>query len=148
MSVAQNNLALLIVLRHMVTLLMDYPTLGLEKHVCKLIPAGMTCIVSRQMSLPPNVDNYRALQGFAAYLVAQFCKHFSTTTNHTQSHIPKSWADRKTPWTIHYSSITGLAELGHHVMKILILPHLQQQREQIYSVVDGPLPSQCGPNWS
>uniref|UniRef100_G1Q221 Transcription initiation factor TFIID subunit 6 n=1 Tax=Myotis lucifugus TaxID=59463 RepID=G1Q221_MYOLU len=142
-NVVQNNLALLIYLMHMVKALMDNPTLYLEKYVHELIPAVMTCIVSRQLCLRPDVDNHWALWDFAARLVAQICKHFSTTTNNIQSRITKtftkSWVDEKTPWTIRYGSIAGLAELGHDVIKTLILPRLQQEGERIRSVLDGPV---------
>ncbi|EAW76590.1 TAF6 RNA polymerase II, TATA box binding protein (TBP)-associated factor, 80kDa, isoform CRA_c [Homo sapiens] len=118
-NVVQNNLALLIYLMRMVKALMDNPTLYLEKYVHELIPAVMTCIVSRQLCLRPDVDNHWALRDFAARLVAQICKHFSTTTNNIQSRITKtftkSWVDEKTPWTTRYGSIAGLAELGHDV---------------------------------
>lgn len=130
-NVVQNNLALLIYLMRMVKALMDNPTLYLEKYVHELIPAVMTCIVSRQLCLRPDVDNHWALRDFAARLVAQICKHFSTTTNNIQSRITKtftkSWVDEKTPWTTRYGSIAGLAELGHDVIKTLILPRLQQE---------------------
>ncbi|XP_023610144.1 transcription initiation factor TFIID subunit 6, partial [Myotis lucifugus] len=142
-NVVQNNLALLIYLMRMVKALMDNPTLYLEKYVHELIPAVMTCIVSRQLCLRPDVDNHWALRDFAARLVAQICKHFSTTTNNIQSRITKtftkSWVDEKTPWTTRYGSIAGLAELGHDVIKTLILPRLQQEGERIRSVLDGPV---------
>lgn len=57
----------------------------------ELIPAVMTCIVSRQLCLRPDVDNHWALRDFAARLVAQICKHFSTTTNNIQSRITKTF---------------------------------------------------------
>uniref|UniRef100_A0A8C4MV56 Transcription initiation factor TFIID subunit 6 n=1 Tax=Equus asinus TaxID=9793 RepID=A0A8C4MV56_EQUAS len=142
-NVVQNNLALLIYLMRMVKALMDNPTLYLEKYVHELIPAVMTCIVSRQLCLRPDVDNHWALRDFAARLVAQICKHFSTTTNNIQSRITKtftkSWVDEKTPWTTRYGSIAGLAELGHDVIKTLILPRLQQEGERIRGVLDGPV---------
>ncbi|XP_049644550.1 transcription initiation factor TFIID subunit 6 isoform X1 [Suncus etruscus] len=142
-NVVQNNLALLIYLMRMVKALMDNPTLYLEKYVHELIPAVMTCIVSRQLCLRPDVDNHWALRDFAARLVAQICKHFSTTTNNIQSRITKtftkSWVDEKTPWTTRYGSIAGLAELGHDVIKSLILPRLQQEGERIRAVLDGPV---------
>ncbi|KAK1344974.1 hypothetical protein QTO34_013678, partial [Cnephaeus nilssonii] len=50
-----------------------------------------------------------------------------------------SWVDEKTPWTTRYGSIAGLAELGHDVIKTLILPRLQQEGERIRSVLDGPV---------
>ncbi|XP_047635601.1 transcription initiation factor TFIID subunit 6 isoform X2 [Phacochoerus africanus] len=117
-NVVQNNLALLIYLMRMVKALMDNPTLYLEKYVHELIPAVMTCIVSRQLCLRPDVDNHWALRDFAARLVAQICKHFSTTTNNIQSRITKTFTK---------------------VIKTLILPRLQQEGERIRGVLDGPV---------
>lgn len=144
-NVVQNNLALLIYLMRMVKALMDNPTLYLEKYLHELIPAVMTCIVSRQLCLRPDVDNHWALRDFAARLVAQVCKNFSTTTNNIQSRITKtftkSWVDEKTPWTTRYGSIAGLAELGHDVIKTLILPRLQVEGERVRSILEGPVVS-------
>ncbi|XP_072704684.1 transcription initiation factor TFIID subunit 6 [Ciconia boyciana] len=144
-NVVQNNLALLIYLMRMVKALMDNPTLYLEKYLHELIPAVMTCIVSRQLCLRPDVDNHWALRDFAARLVAQVCKNFSTTTNNIQSRITKtftrSWVDEKTPWTTRYGSIAGLAELGHDVIKTLILPRLQVEGERVRNILEGPVVS-------
>nr|XP_033779801.1 transcription initiation factor TFIID subunit 6 [Geotrypetes seraphini] len=144
-NVVQNNLALLIYLMRMVKALMDNPTLYLEKYLHELIPAVMTCIVSRQLCLRPDVDNHWALRDFAARLIAQICKNFSTTTNNIQSRITKTfskcWVDDKTPWTTRYGSIAGLAELGPDVIKTLIVPRLQAEGERIRSVLDGPIVS-------
>uniref|UniRef100_A0A8C7VQU1 Transcription initiation factor TFIID subunit 6 n=1 Tax=Oncorhynchus mykiss TaxID=8022 RepID=A0A8C7VQU1_ONCMY len=118
-NVVQNNLALLIYLMRMVKALMDNPTLYLEKYLHELIPAVVTCIVSKQLCLRPDVDNHWALRDFAARLMAQSCKTFSTTTNNIQSRITKtftkSWLDEKTQWTTRYGCIAGLSELGPDV---------------------------------
>ncbi|PKK16932.1 TAF6 RNA polymerase II, TATA box binding protein (TBP)-associated factor, 80kDa [Columba livia] len=144
-NVVQNNLALLIYLMRMVKALMDNPTLYLEKYLHELIPAVMTCIVSRQLCLRPDVDNHWALRDFAARLVAQLCKNFSTTTNNVQPRVAKtftkSWVDDKTPWTTRYGSIAGLAELGPDVIKTLILPRLQAEGERIRNILEGPVVS-------
>nr|BAA18922.1 TFIID subunit [Xenopus laevis] len=142
-NVVQNNLALLIYLMRMVKALMDNPTLYLEKYLHELIPAVMTCIVSRQLCLRPDVDNHWALRDFAARLIAQICKNFSTTTNNIQSRITKTftktWVDDRTPWTTRYGSIAGLAELGADVVKTLIVPRLTVEGERLRSVLDGPV---------
>ncbi|KAM8974148.1 transcription initiation factor TFIID subunit 6 [Pelodytes ibericus] len=142
-NVVQNNLALLIYLMRMVKALMDNPTLYLEKYLHELIPAVMTCIVSRQLCLRPDVDNHWALRDFAARLIAQICKNFSTTTNNIQSRITKtftkSWVDDRTPWTTRYGSIAGLAELGADVIKTLIVPRLAVEGERLRAVLEGPV---------
>ncbi|XP_077448609.1 transcription initiation factor TFIID subunit 6 isoform X1 [Stigmatopora argus] len=142
-NVVQNNLALLIYLMRMVKALMDNPTLYLEKYLHELIPAVVTCIVSKQLCLRPDVDNHWALRDFAARLMAQSCKTFSTTTNNIQSRITKtftkSWLDEKTQWTTRYGCIAGLSELGPDVIKTLILPRLAVEGARIKGVVEGPV---------
>lgn len=144
-NVVQNNLALLIYLMRMVKALMDNPTLYLEKYLHELIPAVVTCIVSKQLCLRPDVDNHWALRDFAARLMAQSCKTFSTTTNNIQSRITKtftkSWLDEKTQWTTRYGCIAGLAELGPDVIKTLILPRLSVEGARIKAVMEGPVVS-------
>ncbi|KAG7267601.1 hypothetical protein CRUP_011432 [Coryphaenoides rupestris] len=144
-NVVQNNLALLIYLMRMVKALMDNPTLYLEKYLHELIPAVVTCIVSKQLCLRPDVDNHWALRDFAARLMAQSCKTFSTTTNNIQSRITKtftkSWLDEKTQWTTRYGCIAGLSELGADVIKTLILPRLTVEGARIRAVMDGPVVS-------
>ncbi|XP_046876041.1 transcription initiation factor TFIID subunit 6 [Hypomesus transpacificus] len=142
-NVVQNNLALLIYLMRMVKALMDNPTLYLEKYLHELIPAVVTCIVSKQLCLRPDVDNHWALRDFAARLMAQSCKTFSTTTNNIQSRITKtftkSWLDEKTQWTTRYGCIAGLSELGPDVIKTLILPRLSVEGVRIKAVSEGPV---------
>ncbi|KAK7925543.1 hypothetical protein WMY93_007853 [Mugilogobius chulae] len=142
-NVVQNNLALLIYLMRMVKALMDNPTLYLEKYLHELIPAVVTCIVSKQLCLRPDVDNHWALRDFAARLMAQSCKTFSTTTNNIQSRITKTFTksllDDKTQWTTRYGCIAGLAELGSDVIKTLILPRLAVEGARIKAVMEGPV---------
>uniref|UniRef100_A0AAQ6IJU7 Transcription initiation factor TFIID subunit 6 n=1 Tax=Anabas testudineus TaxID=64144 RepID=A0AAQ6IJU7_ANATE len=144
-NVVQNNLALLIYLMRMVKALMDNPTLYLEKYLHELIPAVVTCIVSKQLCLRPDVDNHWALRDFAARLMAQICKTFSTTTNNIQSRITKTFTksllDDKTQWTTRYGCIAGLAELGPDVIKTLILPRLSVEGARIKAVMEGPVVS-------
>ncbi|XP_061091330.1 transcription initiation factor TFIID subunit 6 isoform X2 [Conger conger] len=144
-NVVQNNLALLIYLMRMVKALMDNPTLYLEKYLHELIPAVVTCIVSKQLCLRPDVDNHWALRDFAARLMAQSCKTFSTTNNNIQSRITKtftmSWLDDRTNWTTRYGCIAGLAELGADVIKTLILPRLTIEGARIKAVSEGPVVS-------
>ncbi|XP_023688204.1 transcription initiation factor TFIID subunit 6 [Paramormyrops kingsleyae] len=144
-NVVQNNLALLIYLMRMVKALMDNPTLYLEKYLHELIPAVVTCIVSKQLCLRPDMDNHWALRDFAARLMAQSCKTFSTTNNNIQSRITKTFTksllDEKTQWTTRYGCIAGLAELGPDVIKTLIIPRLSVEGSRIKAVSEGPVVS-------
>jgi len=142
-NVVQNNLALLIYLMRMVKALMDNPTLNLEKYLHEMIPAVMTCIVSKQLCTRPDVDNHWALRDYAARLMAQICKSFSTSTNLIQSRITgtfcKCMHDEKSSLSARYGSVAGLAELGPDVIQSLALPRLHVEGERIKNVLENPL---------
>ena len=118
-NVAQHNLALLIYLLRMIKALMENNTLYLEKYLHDLIPSVVTCIVSKQLCPRPDFDNHWALRDFAARLLAQMCKYFSSPTNNIQSRITKtlckSFFNERAPLVTHYGAVAGLAELGLEV---------------------------------
>ncbi|XP_030838091.1 transcription initiation factor TFIID subunit 6 [Strongylocentrotus purpuratus] len=134
-NVVQNNLAILIYLMRMVKALMDNVTLYLEKYLHELIPAVMTCVVSRQLSLRPDADNHWALRDFAARLMASMCRKFSTTTNNMQARISKTFDESlskdKAPLATIYGALVGLAELGPEVMKTLVIPKVRMLGERL-----------------
>ncbi|XP_074633099.1 transcription initiation factor TFIID subunit 6-like [Acropora palmata] len=128
-NVAQNNLVLLIYLMRLVKSLLDNPTLYLERYLHELIPAVMTCIVSKQLSPKPDTDNHWALRDFGSRLIAQICRSFNSTTNNVQTRVTKTYCkalhQEKASLSTHYGAITGLSELGQEVVKVLILPRLK-----------------------
>jgi transcription initiation factor TFIID subunit 6 len=142
-NVMQNNLALLIYLMRMMKSLMENPTLYLEKYLHELIPALMTCIISRQLCLRPDVDNHWALRDFAARQLAQLCKMFSTSTNTIQARITKMLSTvlqtDTAPLATHYGAIVGIGELGHEVVKVFLLPVVKSEAERLQTVLEGPL---------
>ncbi|XP_034480885.1 transcription initiation factor TFIID subunit 6 isoform X2 [Drosophila innubila] len=134
-NVVQNNLALLIYLMRMVRALLDNPSLFLEKYLHELIPSVMTCIVSKQLCMRPELDNHWALRDFASRLMAQICKTFNTLTNNLQTRVTrifsKALQNDKTHLSSLYGSIAGLAELGGEVIKVFIIPRLKFISERI-----------------
>ncbi|KRK02370.1 transcription initiation factor TFIID subunit 6 isoform X1 [Drosophila yakuba] len=134
-NVVQNNLALLIYLMRMVRALLDNPSLFLEKYLHELIPSVMTCIVSKQLCMRPELDNHWALRDFASRLMAQICKNFNTLTNNLQTRVTrifsKALQNDKTHLSSLYGSIAGLSELGGEVIKVFIIPRLKFISERI-----------------
>ncbi|KAB7507897.1 Transcription initiation factor TFIID subunit 6 [Armadillidium nasatum] len=134
-NVVQKNLALLIYLMRMAKALLDNQTLYLEKYLHEIVPSVMSCIVSRQLCLKPDMDNHWALRDFAARLISQICKNYNTTTNCLQTRITRVFsrclnAD-KTHLSSMYGAIAGLSELGPEVSKALVLPKLRSLSEKI-----------------
>lgn len=142
-NVVQNNLALLIYLMRMVKSLMDNQTLYLEKYLHELVPAVCTCIVSKQLCMRPDVDNHWALRDFAARLMAQICKNFSTNTNNIQARITKMCSQAlqadKAALATQYGAIAGLGELGSEVIKSFLLSQVKSIGDRIKMTVDGPI---------
>ncbi|XP_014669571.1 PREDICTED: transcription initiation factor TFIID subunit 6-like [Priapulus caudatus] len=142
-NVVQNNLALLIYLMRMVKSLMDNTTLYLEKYLHELIPAICTCIVSRQLCMRPDVDNHWALRDFAARLMHQLCKSFSTTTNNIQTRVTRMFTrclqNDRAPLASYYGAISGMGELGHEVVKTLLFPRVRFIGERVRACLEGPV---------
>jgi len=142
-NVMQNNLALLIYLMRMMKSLMDNPTLYLEKYLHELIPALMSCIISRQLCLRPDIDNHWALRDFASKLLSQLCKSFSTCTNTIQTRITKMLStalqNDTAPLATHYGAIVGIGELGFEVIKVFLLPVVRSEADRLQTVLEGPL---------
>ena len=55
----------------------------------ELVPSVMTCIVSRQLCMKPDMDNHWALRDFAGRLISQICRNYNTTTNGLQTRITR-----------------------------------------------------------
>lgn len=140
-NVVQNNLALLIYLMRMVKSLMDNQTLYLEKYLHEFVPAVCTCIVSKQLCMRPEADNHWALRDFAARLMAQICKNFSTNINNIQSRITKTFSaaisSEKAALATQYGAVAGLGELGTEVVKTFLVPRVQYISDRVKATMEG-----------
>ena len=134
-NVVQNNLALLIYLMRMVKALLDNHNLYLEKYLHELIPTVLTCIVSKQLCMRPDVDNHWALRDFASRLLSQICKNFNTTTNNVQTRVTQLLSNSldkdRLPMASYYGAISGLCELGPEVQRTFLLKRVKAIGERI-----------------
>ena len=147
-NVVQRNLALLIYLMRMVKALLENQSLNLEKYLHDLIPSVATCIVSKQLCLRPEVDNHWALRDFAARLMAQICRTFTSSSNNIQTRITRIFCKAimsnkagEISLSSVYGAVTGLGELGHEVVTAFVIPKLKHIGERIAlsSSADRPL---------
>lgn len=140
-NVVQNNLALLIYLMRMVKSLMDNQTLYLEKYLHEFVPAVCTCIVSKQLCMRPEADNHWALRDFAARLMAQMCKNFSTNINNIQSRITKTFSaaiqSEKAALASQYGAVAGLGELGAEVVRTFLVPRVKYVSDRMKATMEG-----------
>ncbi|XP_038050453.1 transcription initiation factor TFIID subunit 6-like isoform X2 [Patiria miniata] len=149
-NVVQSNLVLLIYLMRMVKALMDNSTLYLEKYLHELVPAVMTCIVSKQLCLRPDVENHWALRDFASRLMSSICKKFSTTTNNLQLRISKTFdqclCDEKSTMAAVYGALSGLCELGTEILKTMVLGKLTSISDRVRLASESPIISNVDKN--
>ncbi|KAK4319983.1 hypothetical protein Pmani_009125 [Petrolisthes manimaculis] len=140
-NVVQKNLALLIYLMRMAKALLDNQTLYLEKYLHELVPSVMTCIVSRQLCMKPDMDNHWALRDFAARLISQICKNYNTTTNGLQTRITRVFSrclnTERSPLSTVYGAVAGLSELGPEVTKVFVMPKLKALSDKIEQCMEG-----------
>ena len=143
-NVVQNNLALLIYLMRMVKALLDNQTLYLEKYLHEIIPAVITCIVSKQLCIRPEMDNHWALRDFASRLLAQISKNFNTSTNNIQIRITRllseSLDNPKYSLTSQYGAISALIELGPEVQKAFIAKRIPAITDRLKQAMESSLP--------
>ncbi|XP_054156454.1 transcription initiation factor TFIID subunit 6-like [Oppia nitens] len=141
-NVVQNNLALLIYLMRMVKALLDNHNLYLEKYLHELIPTVLTCIVSKQLCMRPDVDNHWALRDFASRLLSQICKNFNTSTNNVQTRVTQllsqSLDRERLPMATSYGAVSGLCELGPEVQRTFLLKRLKSIGEKIRVYFETP----------
>ncbi|XP_032802521.1 transcription initiation factor TFIID subunit 6-like isoform X2 [Petromyzon marinus] len=140
-NIVHNNLALLIYLMRMVKALLENPNIYLEKYLHELMPAILSCVVSRQLCQRPDVDNHWALRDFASRIAAQACRMYTSPANallgRTSKAMLKSLSDSAAVWTTHYGCLAVLCELGPEVISSLVLPRLKQEGERIRSILSG-----------
>jgi len=140
-NVVQNNLALLIYLMRMVKSMLDNQTVYLDKYLHDLLPTVITCVVSRQLCMRPDMDNHWALRDFAARLVAHICRNYSNATNDLQARVTKIFTDAimddDAALATLYGAIAGLGELGTEVIKSCLLPYICLLGERIKAANEG-----------
>lgn len=142
-NIVQNNLALLIYLMRMMKALMENQTIYLEKYLHEFVPGVISCIVSKQLCMRPDVDNHWALRDFAARLNAQICRNFHNNVNNIQARITKTFSkavrSEKAALATIYGALSGLGELGAEVINAFVLPNLKMIGERVKIAVEGPV---------
>ncbi|XP_065179060.1 transcription initiation factor TFIID subunit 6-like isoform X2 [Sycon ciliatum] len=128
LNVVHKNLP---VLRHLVRMakaLMDNSSLYLEKYLHELLPVIITCVVSRQLCLRPEVEDHWSLRHEAGKLLAAMCKNFTTTTNELQKRVTKmlvqAFYDVKAALSTHFGALATFFEMGPEVVRTVVLPQL------------------------
>ncbi|KAI3803591.1 hypothetical protein L1987_31747 [Smallanthus sonchifolius] len=123
-----NDFQLLFALMRLVWSLLQNPHIHVEPYLHQLMPPVVTCIVAKRLG-NRIADNHWELRDFTAKLVATICKRFGHNYSSLQTRLTKTllktFLDRKRTLTQHYGAVQGLAALGPHVVRLLLLPNLE-----------------------
>ncbi|KAK9078158.1 hypothetical protein SSX86_002215 [Deinandra increscens subsp. villosa] len=123
-----NDFQLLFALMRLVWSLLQNPHIHVEPYLHQLMPPVITCIVAKRLG-NRIADNHWELRDFTAKLVATICKRFGHNYGSLQPRLTKTLVktllDRKRTLTQHYGAVQGLAALGPHAVRLLLLPNLE-----------------------
>jgi len=120
------NLPLLWNLMALARTLVDSPSLCIDPYLQQLMPAVLTCVVSKVLCRDPIAEDHWKLRAFAAETVAHVCRRYSrapSTTQRATRTLLHAFLDASMPLTTHYGAAVGLAALGPQAAKLLV-PHL------------------------
>ncbi|CAG8534418.1 6629_t:CDS:10 [Ambispora leptoticha] len=108
--------------------LLNNETVYLDPHLHQLIPAVLTCLVSKRLGLRSTEDHW-SLREHAAKIIAEIIKRYGPAYHTLKPRITKTLLrallDPNKSFSTHYGAIVGLSALGPEVIKILMLPNIK-----------------------
>ncbi|KAJ3415988.1 hypothetical protein HDV05_003585 [Chytridiales sp. JEL 0842] len=121
------NLEILWSMMRMTRAILDNKNLFVEPYLHQLIPNILTCCVSKRIGDPGQ--DHHALRTFSAQLASCVCVRFGATYPTLQPRVTKTllraYLDPLKGVGTHFGAITGLASLGHEIVKLLIVPNVK-----------------------
>ncbi|CAG8545355.1 6620_t:CDS:10 [Ambispora gerdemannii] len=122
------NLEVLDYLMNMTKSLLSNETVYLDPHLHQLIPAILTCLVSKRLGLRSTEDHW-SLREFAAKIIADIIKRYGPAYHTLKPRITKTLIrallDPNKSFSTQYGAIVGLSALGPEIIKILMLPNIK-----------------------
>lgn len=130
-----HNLKSLFVLNqmmHMLSALLDNPSLYIEPYVASIIPSVLTCLIGRHLgsTAADGPQAHFALRDFSASLLSFIAKKYGQSSTTLKPRIARSclkdFLDSHKPFGSHYGAVLGLQGIaGTAGVRTLILPNLK-----------------------
>uniref|UniRef100_A0A183C963 Transcription initiation factor TFIID subunit 6 n=1 Tax=Globodera pallida TaxID=36090 RepID=A0A183C963_GLOPA len=120
-NIVVHNMAILVYLMRMIQALSQNPTISLEPCFHELLPAILSCILSRQISATQTETNtHCVLREFAADLLTQLLRRYRLPHIHTRiiRALSRAFSDSACSLPTLYGSVYALCQLGTDVGKI------------------------------
>ncbi|KAL3104140.1 hypothetical protein niasHS_002167 [Heterodera schachtii] len=126
-NIVVHNMAILVYLVQMVQSLSQNPTLSLEPCLHELLPAILSCILSRQISaIQLEKNTHCTLREFAADLLTQLLRRYRLPHIHTRviRALSRAFSDTSCPLPTLYGSAYALCQLGMDTIQRIVLPNI------------------------
>ncbi|WIA30920.1 hypothetical protein OEZ86_000972 [Tetradesmus obliquus] len=108
--------------------LLANPAVHLEHYLQQLLPAVVTCLVTRTLGAHPLEDHW-GLRRRAAALLASICAAFAAPHHNLAPRLCRvlagAWLDPGKSLSSKYGAVVGLQALGPQVVRTLLIPHLE-----------------------
>ncbi|KRG98669.1 hypothetical protein GLYMA_18G089500v4 [Glycine max] len=128
-----NNLAVLFALMRLVRSLLQNSQIHIELYLHQLMPPIITCIVAKRIGNRLS-DEHWELRNFSANLVTSICQRFGHIYHNLQPRVMKtflhSFLDPTKALPQHYGAIKGIEALGSRLIRLLILPNLEPEKQE------------------
>ncbi|KAK0404257.1 hypothetical protein QR680_017368 [Steinernema hermaphroditum] len=124
-NIVQHQLAILIYLMRMIQSLALNNSISLDRCLHELLPAMLSCILSRQLCSRPDADNHWALREFSSRLLAMMCRNYqihNVRARVTQV-LGKVWKESNPSCATLYGSMYALQEIGWDAFRSVVVPH-------------------------
>uniref|UniRef100_A0A914M8F1 Transcription initiation factor TFIID subunit 6 n=1 Tax=Meloidogyne incognita TaxID=6306 RepID=A0A914M8F1_MELIC len=136
-NIVVHNMAILVYLMRMIQALSQNAALSLEPCLHELLPAMMSCILSRQLSSNQHTsETHCVLREFSADLLAQLLRHYRLPHIHTRviRALSRAFTDQNISLPTLYGATFAICELGADVILRILLPNLATICETIQRV--------------
>ncbi|KAF7633107.1 TAF domain-containing protein [Meloidogyne graminicola] len=136
-NIVVHNMAILVYLMRMIQALSQNAALSLEPCLHELLPAMMSCILSRQLSSNQHTsETHCVLREFSADLLAQLLRHYRLPHIHTRviRALSRAFTNQNTSLPTLYGATFAICELGADVILRILLPNLGTICETIQRV--------------
>ncbi|KAH8292205.1 hypothetical protein KR054_007097, partial [Drosophila jambulina] len=132
-NVAEQNIIFLFYLMRMVKALMSNNTLNLDKYLHLILPAVLSCLLTKQVGVAIGMADHWSLREYSGSIATEIVRHYERCDS---SILPRvigvyKQALLKKPLTTMYGAVIGLGKMGNDAVRACILPKLKYLSKRI-----------------
>ncbi|KFD52661.1 hypothetical protein M513_06508 [Trichuris suis] len=134
-SIAEANIIQLTYLMRMANALNSNLQVNMERFLHDILPAVLSCIVSRKLCLKTETGKQWGLRQYAGNLLIQLCRRYNSSTYCLQYRVTdflaKRWLDESASMAMAFGALYTIGNMGHDAIRNVILPHLPAFGERV-----------------